>query len=168
MKRITSLSLALIICLCAFAACGKKEDDREKSSGPIMSSTDKIAPTEEVNIETAKTEDDFFGEFGNDDYTASAQAGEGNIMIFTIKSKISENKSDEWVIKGYYSEESSLVNYTGAVRYEINHDRTGAEKSRETVYENGAGRIVFDGPDKFTWHNSTDFIEGNTEFARIK
>ena len=121
-----------------------------------------------MNIETAKTENDFFGEFGNEDYTASAQAGEGNIMIFTVKSKISENKSDEWGIKGYYSEESSLVNYTGAVRYEITHNRTGAKKSRETVYDNGAGRIIFDGPDKFTRRNSTDFIEGNTEFTRTK
>lgn len=94
-----------------------------------MSSSDKTASTEEVNIETAKTENDFFGEFGNEDYTASAQAGESNIMIFTVKSKISENKSDEWGIKGYYSEESSLVNYTGAVRYEITHNRTGAKKA---------------------------------------
>ncbi len=161
MKKLSAILLAAAVCLCIFTACGKKEE-------PLIDSGDKIVPTQAPEMETAKTEDDIFGAFESDGYSATIEAGESGLVLVTIKGKTEENKSSEWVINGYFSEGNNLINYINAVKYEITYDRTGAEKKRETVYDNGAGRILFASPDDFIWKNSSEFIEDGSEFTRTK
>ena len=164
MKRIIALLLGVLILLGAFAGCGKKKDKEES----VIDQEDRIAPSETIPPEKMKTDDDFFGTYENDDYTLTIEAGEGGLMVFRIRSKTLERTCTEWTFSGYYSEESSLVNYTGAVKDLITFDKTGKEKTRETEYDNGAGRIIFKDTKHLTWKSSSDDLAGSGEFERIK
>ena len=115
-----------------------------------------------------KTGNDFLGTYKNDDYTVSIEAGENGTMAFRIRSRTLERTCTEWTFKGYYSEASNLVNYTGAVRDLITFDKTGKEKTRETEYDNGAGRIIFKDTNRLVWKSSSDDLAGSGEFERIK
>ncbi|MBR4450357.1 MAG: hypothetical protein IKS39_00800 [Clostridia bacterium] len=159
MKRILALLLGVIIILGAFAGCGKKKD----KEGSVLDPEDRVVPTETIPSERMKTGDDFLC-----DYTVSIEAGENGTMAFRIRSRTLERTCTEWTFKGYYSEASNLVNYTGAVRDLITFDKTGKEKTRETEYDNGAGRIIFKDTNRLVWKSSSDDIAGSGEFERIK
>ena len=161
MKRALALLFVFVFCLGLFASCGKKNPTE-------IDPEDRIVPTEAPDLATVKTEDDLFGAFSSGDYSASLEAGENGTVVLTIKDKKAENKSHEWVITGYYGKENNIINYRNAVKYEITYDRTGAEKSRETLWGNGTGRIVFDGRDGFVWKNSYETLDGSNEFKRVK
>ena len=165
MKRILAVLSALLICLCIFTACGKNKKTVEDET--VIAPEDIIKPTEAPELGTVRTEDDLFGSFDSGDYTATLEAGENGTVVFTIKDKAVDNKSHEWVIKGYFGNENNVVNYINAVKYEITYDRTGAEKNREALYENGTGRMVFDGRDSFVWKNSFETLDGKNEFTRV-
>ena len=164
MKRIIALMLGAVILLGVFAGCGKKKD----KDGSVIDDEDRIVPTETIPPEKMNTDDDFFGTYKNDDYTVSVESGEGGMMVFRITSKTAERTRTEWTFKGYYSEQSSIVNYTDAVRDLITFDKTGKEKTRETEYDNGAGRIIFKDTDHLTWKSSSDDLSGSNEFERIR
>lgn len=138
----------------------------KKDNPVILDDSDIIVSDTTIKPEDAGTEDLYFGTFKNEDYTLSIEADESGMMNFTINSIIKDNKADRWSFKGYYSNESNLVNYSDAVRSEISYDKNGNEKSVETIYENGAGRIIFEDADHITWKSSSDRLDGNNEFVR--
>jgi CRP-like cAMP-binding protein len=44
--------------------------------------------------------------------------------------------------------------------------KNGKEKSRETVYENGAGRFEFSDRDNLVWENSMELLDGSNKLVR--
>ncbi len=166
MKRTIAVLAAIFVSLGIFCSCGKSSEKSEKSkSESYMLPEDKIVPTEEINLETAKSEDSLFGSYKNDTYTMDIEAGENDMTVFTVRSNIKDRVSYEWVIKGSYSPSGNLVNYFSAVKTEIVYDRNGDEKEREVIYDNGSGRMLFTGENRVIWKNSFEDIEDN-EFVR--
>ena len=167
MKRIPALLLALVLCFGLFSGCSvKKEEAVEHVS--VMDPADKIVPTEAIAPESMKTQDDFFGTFKNEGYTITIASNESNRMTFVIRSEPVGLTGYEWTFDAYFSAESNMVNYIGAVKTEINFDKNGAEKSRAVISENGAGRVIFTDADHLVWKSSSDAIEGSGELTRVK
>ena len=167
MKKVFALLSILLIVSGITVSCAKKGDKKSDPGESVIEPSDIIVPTEEINLETAKSEDSLLGSYKNDTYTMSIQAGEDDMTVFTVKSGISDRVSYEWIIKGIYSAESNLVNYLGAVKTEIEYDKNGDEKSRKVVYDDGSGRMIFADGGRNIWKNSFEDIEDN-EFSRIK
>ena len=161
MKKIIALAMVSVLCICVFCACSKKNGDKNDNS-----SYDVLKPTEEVNIEELVPDEDFVGDYKNDDYTAHVEKDENSEMVITVRSVVKDGTGYEWVLRGYFSDEYYRVNYTDAVKYAVSYKTDGSEKSRETVYENGAGRISFADTGHFTWSNSMETLEGSNEFAK--
>lgn len=119
-----------------------------------------------MNYEELVPDEDFVGDYKNDGYTAHVEKDENGEMVITVKSVVKEGVGYEWILKGYFSDETYRVNYTDAVKYVISYKSDGSEKSRETEYSNGAGRITFADTGHFTWTNSIEKLEGSNEFAK--
>lgn len=156
MKRAIVIILAVALCVCVLCSCNKKNPD----------GSDNLKPTEPINIEELVPDEDFVGDYKNDDYTAHVEKSDGGEMVVTIKSAPKDGVGYEWVIQGFFSDETYRVNYTDAVKYTVSYNSNGKEKSRETEYENGAGRITFADTEHFTWNNSMENIEGSNEFIK--
>ncbi len=169
MKKTIIVSAVIIILACVFTGCESNTANKEdESTVTVIDAADIIAADTTIKPEDVGTEDNYFGTFANEDYTLSIEADESGMMNFTIKSAIKDNKADQWSFKGYYSTESNIVNYSNAVRSEISYDKNGSEKSNTTVYEDGAGRIIFTDTDHIVWKSSSDRLDGNNEFVREK
>ena len=56
-----------------------------------------------------------------------------------------------WVMTGRFDTETLTVEYTDCVKSILTYGDDGSLVSEEVEYENGTGRVVFDGADSFTW-----------------
>lgn len=56
-----------------------------------------------------------------------------------------------WVMSGRFDTETLTVEYTDCVKTIVTYADDGSVVSEEVEYENGTGRVVFDGESGFTW-----------------
>ena len=161
MKKILAIIFAAALCFTVLCSCSKKDNANNSADR-----SDRLKPTENINIEELVPDEDFVGDYKNDDYTAHVEKNDGGEMVITIKSAPKDGTGYEWVIQGFFSDETYRVNYTDAVKYMVAYSSSGNERSRETVYDNGAGRITFTDTEHFIWNNSMEILEGSNEFTK--
>lgn len=159
MKKILATIIVLTLCFCLFTACKGKSTDDEATNSTTAEAT--------ISAEEFRSDEDFTGNYSNDAYTAKIVKDKSGELTVTITSVKQNNTSYEWTMSGYLSDINYKVIYDNAVKTVISYNSEGKEKSRETEYENGSGRIVFDDNNGFTWENEMESIESNT-FTREK
>ena len=165
MKKI-GIALLLVLC-CLTVGCSKKENT-QIGNGDIVGNVEKLVPADAEPSKEALSENELTGAFANDLYAVTVET-ENDEMVFTVVTKeITEHTGYEWVIRGYFSEENSRVNYTDAVKTKITFDKNGSEKQRQTEYDYGSGRMQFTDPDHLVWNNNTEFLAGSRELTRQK
>lgn len=69
-------------------------------------------------------------------------------------------------MSGYFSGGTYRVSYTDAVRVDIRYYKSGDEKSRETVYSGGAGRMQFGDDGSLVWYNPMESLAGSDTFRK--
>ena len=158
MKKLITVLLCVAVCGCIFGGCAKKNN--------AAGNTDLLQPTTAIDIEKLQPDEDFVGDYKNDDYTAHIEKNENDEMVITITSVPKDGIGYEWVITGYFANETYRVNYSDAVKSVITFNKKGAEKSRKEEYNYGAGRIQFSDDSHFEWHNSVERLEGSNQFAK--
>ena len=163
MKKIFLTILSLAICLLIFGACGENTDDKATADEAAAATADEAT----VAAEDFRADNEFAGDYGNDEYSAHIVKKPNDELSITIKSAMQDGKSFEWTMSGYLSDVNYKVIYDNGVKTVISYKSQGKEKSRETEYENGSGKIVFNDNSGFTWINGMENIENN-EFARTK
>lgn len=165
MKRIT-LALALIL-FCFFCACSNNSEEAKIVNGDkAMGSINRLVPSEGGTSKETLPSSAFTGTFANDYCTATVEI-DGDEMVFRIATnEKTDNTYREWLMKGYFSEETGRVNYSNAVKYLITCNKRGDEIQRQVEYDYGSGRMQFDGPDRLVWTNNTELPEGGSELTR--
>ena len=161
MKKLVTILLCAAVCCCVFGACAKNSNKNN-----IADNTDLLQPTTAVDIEKLQPDEDFTGDYKNDNYTAHIEKNAEDEMVITIKSAPKDGVGYEWVIKGFFSAETYRVHYSDAVKTVITYNKKGGEKSRKEEYNYGAGRIQFSDDKHFVWNNSVERLDGSNEFAK--
>ena len=159
MKRIITLLLCLAVISTVLTACSKGQ-------GGSNTDVEKLKPTETVDAGKLQPDEDYTGDYANDEYTAHIEKDENGEMTVLIRSKAEDGAFYEWTMSGYFSEEHSRINYDNAVKYLVSLNNKGREKNRSAEYENGAGRISFTDTGHFVWNDSMEAGKENTEFER--
>lgn len=92
-------------------------------------SAEKLKPTKSVDIEKLVPDEDFAGDYKNDDYSAHIEKNDECEMVITISSEAKDGIGYEWVIKGFFGDETYRINYTDAEKFKISYNSSGAEKA---------------------------------------
>ena len=163
MKKLTTIILILIMCLFLFTACSESSDDESTPDESEIATVDEAT----VSPENFRSDNEFTGYYGNDEYSAHIVKNANDELSVTITSAVQDGQSYEWTMSGYLSDINYKIVYDNAVKASVSYDSEGKEKSRETEYENGSGKIVFDDNNGFTWENGMENIENNV-FTRIE
>ena len=157
--------MIVIILCCLTVACSNNETTKvniDDAAGENM----KLTPSNTIASKETLEESAYTGSFENDFYIATVDT-DNDEMTFTI---VTKNRTDgtgyEWVMKGFFSEENTRVNYTDGVKSVITYDSSGNEKKRQIEYDYGSGRMQFTDSDHLVWNNSTEFLEGDKNLSR--
>ena len=143
MKRFFAVILSFLICACFFTACSKNKE--------VIDENDIIKPTEAVDVEKLKPDEEFAGDFKSKDCTAHIEKnGEGEMTV-TIKSAVKDGVCTEWKMSGFFGDKSYRIIYDNCLKATVKYSKDGKEKSRQNEYENGSGIIQFSDGDKFSW-----------------
>ena len=161
MKKLLSLLICATLIVCVLAGCAKSNERTQDE-------LDALRPSESVNYEELMPIDEFPGTFQNDEYTVVAEQVSDQIMKFTVTSAITDDKGYEWQMSGYFSEQTYRINYTDSAKYAVTYDENGQEISRTAEYENGSGRMQFDGKDKLLWNENYENRDGKIELERAE
>lgn len=161
MKKNFAAILILTLCLLLFTACGESNEDTSTKDEASPATVDEAT----VAPEDFRADNEFAGDYSNDEYTAQIVKNANEELSVTITSTVQDGKSCEWTMSGYLSDVSYKMIYDNAVKTVITYNSEGKEKSRETEYESGSGKLVFDDNNGFTWYNGMENIENNV-FAR--
>ncbi len=95
----------------------------------------------------------FIGPYVCDRARALVEADGSDGARITIKWGSSAWELGRWVIAGPFDADTLTVDYTDCVMSVLTYGDDGELKSEAVEYENGTGRIVFDGAGSFTWHD---------------
>ena len=163
MKKTIASLLILTICLFLFTACGKTDNEESTADEAHIATADEAT----IAQEDFRADNEFTGDYENDEYTAHIVKDSNDELNITISSSISDKKSYTWTMSGYLSDISYKVIYDNCVKTLVNYNSQNEVKNRETEYENGSGKIIFNDNNGFTWSNGMENIENN-EFTKIK
>ena len=158
MKKILIIALTALVSL-SFCSCS----DVEKSE---QMTVERPELSKSADPEKLLPESEFGGVYKNNDYTVKAVQGDDGLFTFTVVSAKKNNRIYKWKMTGYFGAQTYRVSYTDARKINITYFKNGKEKSRETVYKNGAGRFEFKDANTLVWENSMEPIDGSNEFVR--
>ena len=139
-KRLIEIFLTFALLVMALAGCGK--------GGETTPETDEDTQNPVMN---------FVGEYyaGRAHMLVGAEGADG--AKITIHGGSSAWESTEWTINGKIDTETLTVEYTDAVRKELVYNDSGELDKETVVYEDGKGRVVFNGEDyTITWEDDTE------------
>ena len=160
MKKAITVLISFILCVALLSACSGNKD--------VVIKSEKLSPTEAIDAEKLKADEDFAGDFKSDIYTAHIEKDKNGEMVVTIRSAVKNNIGYEWKISGFFANETYRINYTEATKYVITYKSDKTEKSRKKEYEGGSGRIQFSDSNSFKWNNDMEKLESDKEFERIE
>lgn len=159
MRKIIISAVIVILIAIILAGCSEKV-------GRVDPKEEKLHASQPVAPEDLLSENDFVGIYKNGDYTIEVKQGGDELFYFTVTSAAKDGQSSEWKMNGYFSSETYRVNYTGAVKTVIYYNKSGTEKSRETAYTDGAGRMQFGDDGSLVWNNSMETLEGSNTLKK--
>lgn len=148
MERIIAAALCASFCLFACAGCSKAEEkpvNKESEAIALVNEDDPAAQVDEKNIA---------GAYGNQNYTMTVEKSDDGLFSFTVKSEAADGKSFEWKMTGFLGK--GHISYSDAEKAVITYDKSGAEKTRETEYTSGGGRMEFADDGSIIWE---DFMQ---------
>ena len=163
MKKIVITALMMALSLALFSACA--ESDKAKSTPDEVYTRPATGDEPTIPSEEFRPLNDFVGTYRNDDYTAQITKDKNEELSVKITSAVRDGESFEWTMSGFLSNINYKVHFDNAVKTVITYNSEGKETNRETAYENGSGRLVFNDNKAFSWYNGMESIE-NTEFTR--
>lgn len=130
MKKRICLAFAVFFALCCFASCGapKPSDDPENVIGMYES--------------------------GSCACTIEAQ-GKDRASVYAILGDSYLNAT-EWKFTAAYDSQTKQMRYSDCTCKQVTYDEHGKIAKETTVYENGAGVLLFGENGSFTWQSEQD------------
>ena len=159
MRKIIAAALCTALGLLAFAGCKQAEEEKI-----VDKESERQVLVIESNFASQPDEKSIAGTYKNEDYTMTAQRADDGLFSFTIKSEIADGKSYEWKMTGFPGK--GHFSYSDAEKSVITYDRNGTEKSRETEYTAGSGRIEFADDGSMIWEDFMETTKGSRSFSK--
>ena len=159
MRRVIEAALCAALCLLACAGCSQAEEEKL-----VDKESEKLVAVTESDFAVQVDEKSITGTYGNEDYTMTVQRSDDGLFSFTVKSEITDGQSFEWKMTGFLGK--GHINYNDAEKSVITHDKNGAEKSRETEYTSGGGRMEFTDDRSIIWEDFMETTKGSRSFSK--
>ena len=120
-------------------------------------SADFVAVFEEAEEEDGQNPVmNFIGQYVSGRARAQVECQGSRDALVTIEWGDSAWSLARWVMSGRFDEDSMTVEYNDGVMTYLTYNDEGELESEEIRFENGTGRIVFDGMSSFTWDDDQD------------
>ncbi len=159
MRRVIATTLCTALCLLACAGCSQAEDEKL-----VDKESEKLVAVTESDFAVQVDEKSITGTYGNEDYTMTVQRSDDGLFSFTVKSEITDGQSFEWKMTGYLGK--GHINYSDAEKSAVTYDKNGTEKSRDTKYTSGGGRIEFTDDGSIIWEDFMETTKGSRSFSK--
>ena len=108
----------------------------------------------------------FVGEYQCDQAHAQIECFGYDEAFITIERDGDARETTRWIIVGKLDTDTLTIHYSGASKADFVYDETGEVESEESVYDDGAGSIVFHDDGTFTWHEETSASGEDMVFVR--
>lgn len=182
MKKMLALLMAVVLCVCACAACGKTKP--EETTAPTEPADETTAQIETQAPDLSQPEETTEGESETETQAAAAVPATAaqlvgdyesyrchisvalkgnNKLSFEIKWGSSAIETSVWEMSGEYDPETGVAAYSDCVNAIVSVGEDGSE-IKTVNYENGAGRFRF-GNGTLMWEDDQEQIADGMEFV---
>ena len=110
---------------------------------------------------------DYIGKYQCDRARALVEDFGKNEACITVEWPGSARDMARWIIVGTIDPETKTLDYSYCSKSVIEFEENGDIKSDETEYDDGTGKIVFNGDGTFTWHDDKSETGKDMVFERI-
>ena len=175
MKKNT-IAWMLACALLLLTACGSVPSAEKPAAEAAQQPTEAAQETDrsaeaENSTEESAVEDgqnpvmNFIGFYRADRASILVEAEGKDGAKFTVTWGSSYNERSEWIMSGTLDTDTLTVAYDNCVRTDCVFADDGSVKSTTVVYENGSGRIVFDGESyALTWEDGQEHMADGMTF----
>lgn len=158
-KKLLAIILTATMLFMVMTSCGKGSESNSDHSGN---------DPDGISVDTQNPVMNIVGEYAADRAVMLIEAeGEKNARI-TINWGSSAWENTQWFINGEFDAEKMTIEYTGATRTDTTYADNGEVEKETVVYQNGAGRIIYNDVDaSITWEDDTEHAGDGLAFRFI-